>query len=245
MQIATFGSCLSRRTAERFKAAFGGEIVTSVYHNRSDTFLDHFVSQGASPPTLEEMEQAIGVPLSSDDTTEHTLRNICQNQTSEGLGKHLLPNGKQFVETIISGKLDVIIIDNYMDTAAFLWTTKNPTGKSTYFSNVAPRTSEETSRGSLLKPEEAAKNFKEIIDFIRLHQPNTPISFLVFPYNTYEGNEGRKAWALEFSRIFKDDRVNVVPPIMIPKPMWTEAPSHYKPDMYYAYAGMVRTHMGF
>lgn len=45
MRIATFGSCLSRYTANSFVKLYGGEIVSSVYHNRSDAFVGKFIEK--------------------------------------------------------------------------------------------------------------------------------------------------------------------------------------------------------
>lgn len=231
MNIITFGSCLSRRTAERYKNAFNAKIVSSVYHNRSDIFLDRFVGDSNKPLDANSLARKYEI----DDADQMAL---LTNQSPDGIGKHLLPDGNQLFDALGRDDISLILVDNFMDVASTAW--HDPSSGDSFFA-TSPKLKSNSSLQKLpyLTPDAAAVNTRRIVSEFKARQPNTPIVFLHFPFSTYVGDQRREVWGKDFA---KQLRLGIpeIPPIFIPMAMRGDEPSHFSEQMYFAYAGMVR-----
>ncbi|TCU34176.1 hypothetical protein [Rhizobium azibense] len=238
MIIGTFGSCLSRGIAERYVEAFGGKITTSVYHNRTDQFLDVFVKAVTPEPTLEVLMHLTNV-TSQEDRAQLDEANILKNQVRSSMGKHLLVSGLPFLDAISSNSLDLLLMDNFIDSGAALKI--GSVGGKTYrfFSRIKAADGNSLDIMPKLKPEVSAARTAELVQFIRSRSPRTEIVFSVFPWNTYPETSGRKEWAEAFQYHLQLE-IPVIPPLHVPKSLQIEdTPSHFARDFYYVYSGMV------
>lgn len=114
-RIVTFGSCLSRYIARSYKRLYAGDIVSSVYHNRSDYFVECFLENSKQPIDKEFISSLLINKEKNDESI-----GILQNQTFDSCGKHLLDVQASIFDTIESGNYDLVFIDNFMDVASKL-----------------------------------------------------------------------------------------------------------------------------
>ncbi len=119
--IATFGSCFSRRVADEYIKVFGGNLVSSVYHNRSDYFYKQHIKSRKSNETLLSLIDKLSsdsryLPSSIMDDPLFILN----NQRFENVGKHNLGFSDNFFEIVEGTSVDLFILDNYIDILARL-----------------------------------------------------------------------------------------------------------------------------
>lgn len=234
LNIVTFGSCLSRYIARAYKRLYGGEIVSTVYHNRSDYFVDCFVERIAKPFSIEINE--VLIPKLEVELNEDS-RSIVLNQTPENIGKHKLDTELGLFEVLERGDVQLVIFDNFMDVSARISTGKGATGflrRGDYENYDA-----HFSLGGYIDPGMSSKYFTRIVDFFSARVPSAQLCFVHFPYNTYE-DEARRIRSLNFLKSFTHPRALNIPPLDVPKIYRTEEPSHFAEPQYAAYAGMIR-----
>ena len=120
--IMTFGSCFSRRIADQYVKIFGGKVISSVYHNRSDYFCQQFIDGDSSNPELDTLINSIEKPgnfiVTNRDSDPFLL---LRNQHADYIGLHGLKNGISFIDALKSRNANIIIIDNFMDILARLY----------------------------------------------------------------------------------------------------------------------------
>lgn len=236
INILTFGSCLSRYIARSYKRLFAGEIVGSVYHNRSDYFTRCFIERTASP--LNEEVMKVLIPRFAVSQLDEDSRSIVANQTASGIGRHKLEGDRGLMQTLSEVKVDLILVDNFMDVAGRL---SSGLGMECF---LRPHDylnyHEHFSIGGYIPPLDAAKNFLRILEFFSVQAPDAKIYFIHFPFNTYEGDNERRARSHEFAKIFKSNLATIIPPLSVPKIYRTEVASHFQEPQYAAYAGMIR-----
>ena len=236
--IITFGSCLSRYVARSYKRLFAGEIVASVYHNRSDYFLSSFVDAAQLP--LSDGRLSVLEPVSDLSALDEDSRNIARNQSIEGIGRHKLDTSRNLFETLRHERVDLVLIDNFMDVAARLARARSD-GAVCF---LRPGDYVDFDRhfvgGDYIDPKQSAANFVRIVDFFANAVPTARICFLHFPFNTYEGDEARRRRSLSFLDHFAVERVHAIAPLSVPKIYRTAVASHFEEPQYTAYAGMVR-----
>jgi len=131
-----------------------GELVSCVYHNRSDALIKNYLEGGFQLPDYEtfvatlKMKHEIMPPVQKgmmesikgffstgfeqffprDDamsSMQRTLLQTLQNQYPQWMGLHNLPSGTPFMHVLKHDQLDLIVVDNYMDISPAL---KRPKG---------------------------------------------------------------------------------------------------------------------
>lgn len=234
MRIATVGSCLSRQTA---KVIPRGRIVNAVYHNRSDQLLKILQSSGRDLKAHKDLCSLLKVrSVRQRGDAEFSVSNVLHNQSSEGFGMHLVPEGRPFHETLFSTAFDLILVDNYMDTGARLYDL--PDAKIFCHFPAKERANKGFDLDSRLTPEQSAANFREILEFLRGAQPDAQIVFMHFPLNNYP--PAKQDWAAHFlDNLTVPDRIQVVGPR---RPIARERgkhPQHFKMWEYRRYAAQV------
>jgi len=232
--IVTFGSCLSRYIARSYKRLFAGNITNSVYHNRSDYFVNSFIKKNNNV-----VNQSLMNVLQSKNTIDinDDASLILLNQTIEGLGQHKIENSHELMDNLQSLKIDILIIDNFMDISARL-----SSGLGFNFfarPNDYKNYEENFSLGGFITTSESIENFNTIIKYFKSIQPTMKIVFVHFPYNTYGEDSNRKDRSLSFYKEFNNDSIIMIPPLSIPKIYRTEVASHFQEPQYTAYAGMI------
>lgn len=242
LKIATFGSCLSRFTANNFKMLFGGEIVSSIYHNRSDVFVGRFIKKN-----IAELNRSEIVSLIKNKGTDVIVENdgfkIIENQFKESQGKHRLTKGQAFGELLENKNVDLFIFDNYMDIGARLVTISGTSQGSEWFLRPDDLVNPTLCKpGELLSPVEGALSMVKIIKTVMKNIPDAKIVFCNFPYNTYVNSTEREARTKEYEVImneFSGGDFMTIPSLTIPEKLQTSEKQHFKPQVYSAYAGII------
>lgn len=239
LRIITFGSCLARYTADYYVRFFGGRVVSSVYHNRSDAFVGKFINKD-----WEIYEHSYILPLLKQDNvvenTDNQTSRLFRNQYSETMGTHNLSQGKLLFDTLNEQKADMIIIDNYVDLSVLLLRFGKSDKEGIF---LRPRDLKEDytdfTLSGYLSPEEAVLSMQKIITFFREKIPSSIIVFMNFPYNTYDNKHNRIVRTQDYERLFTLSDGLVIPCLTIDKALQTHEKRHFKHEQYCAYAGMV------
>lgn len=231
MFVVSIGSCFAKRVARQIN---GANLISSVYHNRSDVLLDILRSKGRSLKPRSKICKLMGIPLEGDD--EFSPFSVISNQSAEGFGLHDLPHGIRLMRALMWMKLDLILIDNFMDHSAKLYRT--PIGP--YFcryGDFAPP--EEFPVRGKLSAEQSAANFEQVVALIRRMQPSAHIAFLQFAANNYTDRKRLEwSWAFRDAFTLPKDVLNIHPRKV--KPRWTDRePQHFHPREYTRYASEI------
>lgn len=238
LNIVTHGSCLSRYIARSYKRLYAGEIISSVYHNRSDYFVKCFLNHTGVP-----IDSFLGGDLGQNSCkqTDDDGKNIIINQTLLGIGRHKIDREMNLFKTIENYDINLIFIDNFMDVAArlscgierefFL----RPGDYINYDKHFV--------LGDYLSIEDSVRNNNLIVDFYLKSCPNSKIFFFHFPFNTYKNDKLRAVRSMKFYEKFHNENIKIVPPQSVPSIYQTDVPSHFQEPQYAAYAGMVRVLM--
>jgi hypothetical protein len=230
MKIITFGSCLSRYTANHFCRMFGGSVISSVYHNRSDAFVGKFLKRDwihYPESEIQKMLNDSGIP-------------ILRNQYDEWIGMHNLKKRTQLFETLDRGIGNLIIIDNFMDISARLLS-QNPNGQEGVF--LRPQDFLVKDHKLVLKDhlsiDVGIESMLSIVNYFRSKLPRAIIVFINFPNNIYESSPQKVARLKDYeSKFFIEDAL-IIPALKVHKKYQTEEKSHFQPAQYAAYAGIV------
>jgi len=242
MQIITFGSCLSRYTANHFVKLFGGTIISSVFHNRSDAFVGKFVDKNWIITPEPEIAKLLKIDknVNIDDISSRLLH----NQYAQWMGLHRLGKGIPLFKALNKKLGDLIIIDNYIDISARLMS-KEKDDRAAIFLRQLDFKDDVTPwlLGDYLSTDLAVESMHKIINYFRKNLPNAVIVFLNFPYNTYESKPDRVKRSKDFENAFKLENDLVIPALTVHPNFQTRESSHYKPQQYAAYAGIVYQHL--
>jgi hypothetical protein len=231
----TFGSCLARYVARSYKRLYAGNILASVYHNRSDYFVSRFINGYKRIDTVSDISY---LQKYSNESSDEDVVNILLNQTTQGIGRHKIDQSLGLFDCLSETEIDLVFVDNFMDVSARLSIGNDhslflrPQDYVNYHQFFQ--------LGEYLSPSESAENFIQIVEFFKQRCPKAKIVFFNFPFNTYEDDVNRKLRSTKFAKLFKPKSVFVIPPLSIPKIYRTKISSHFVEPQYAAYAGMVR-----
>lgn len=244
MKIATFGSCLSRYIGNNYTYLFGGKIVSSVYHNRSDIFVERFIEKVADHLNHRDIADKL-VAQKIDMPIESKAEVILSNQYAESVGKHRLNNGVQFIDLLENKQVDLIILDNYMDLGAKLVSVDDTKLGSKWF--LRPNDLKDPSAcrpGDFLPPDQGVQSMLAIIKHIQLKVPKARIVFCNFPHNTYSAYPERVERTKQYEKIISskaDGSFTIIPCTNVPERFQTHEKQHFKKEMYCGYAGIIRS----
>ena len=245
--VVTFGSCLSRYTSNHLVRLFGGRIISSVYHNRSDAFCGRLLDKTWHLDPMDEIRAALLKEDEQGSDDDNKASQILRNQYFETIGLHRLSKGMSLFTAVQSGQVDLFVVDNYMDLAARLISQPHKPHSGLFLrlnDFAAPAGATESSHGwatgDYLSPAAGVKAMSRILDFFRHHNPDARIVFINFPYNTYGSSPERVARTQEYERLFQYENSEIIPCLTIPEMNQTEQKMHFKPPQYAAYAGIIQ-----
>lgn len=237
MKIVSFGSCLSRLTAANYSRMFGGKIISTVMHNRSDYFVGRYITKKIPEVEIDDFISQI-IPGADGKSGDAAATYIMKNQKKDLVGIHVLARGLNIFEAI-NDSPDILIMDNYFDLSAKL--SQRPDGAKLFFKEQHFGTRFPDWRlGDLLPTGESVENFHSIIDWIEKTSPKTRIYFINFPYNTYGPDRDRAARHLSFEAAFKRNGISTIPLLNVPKAFHGPVPQHFKMTQYCGYAGIIK-----
>lgn len=233
MRIVSFGSCLSRYTANQYLQLFGGELVSSIYHNRSDAFVGRFIERSWPEVDVDALAR-----LLRPEAEEAAL--ILRNQGRAAMGRHHLNRGTPLFEVLEEQAADVVLLDNYMDVAARL-VERGGDARTRVFLRPADLRPDVSgwSVGDVLDPAVGAQCMQRIVAHFRERLPKAAIAFFCFPHNTYVEAQERVARSIRYEAELQLDDALVVPCLTVPDRFQTVQRQHFKPPQYAAYAGML------
>lgn len=242
MRILTFGSCLARYTANNYTKLFGGEVVTSVFHNRADAFVGRFIDRNWISYEFEEMDRLLRTH-NAEDNPDADPALILRNQYEEWIGLHRLPEGIGLFEGLRQKSYDLIIADNYMDLAGRL-VSKRGDSRAGIFLRPADFEAEDSKwvYGDFLEPKVGVQCMMRILEFFKSEVPKARVVFMNFPYSTYKVLHRIKR-TKEYQRLFSFDGALIIPCIEIRPSFRTSSNQHYKHGQYCAYAGWIYQHL--
>ncbi len=233
MRVATLGSCLSRNTA---KFLIGARIVNSVYHNRSDSLFETLSTGGQDLKPLEELCRILSA--NRTETGEFAPSSLLRNQSAEGFGRHRMPDGTPFHQSLLEARFDLILIDNFMDLGGRLY--RVPNGEKFFCRYAKSEIPAGLKLDKLLTPEESAAKFVQIVELLHAVQPVAHIVFIHFPTHNYPAGK-KQEWAGRFA-----DELRLPPyaDIIAPRPARPlhegKEPQHFRAMEYRRYAAYVR-----
>jgi hypothetical protein len=230
MKIITFGSCLSRYTANHFCRIFGGAVISSVYHNRSDAFVGKFIEK----TWVSNLEDEVKELLNDSGLA------IMMNQCEKSIGMHRLKNGIQFFEALDRGLGDIVIIDNFIDISARLLQTSTNNIEGIFLRpHDFLNQDHKLVIGDHLTVDLSVSFTIRIIKLIKEKLPKSTIIFINFPNNTYPNTSLKVTRLLDYEKKFFVQDALIIPALNIHRKYQTEVNSHFQPPQYAAYAGII------
>lgn len=250
MRVMALGSCMSNLTIAHLIQDYNFEQVFCIHHNRSDAFVRYYV-RGEKMIPLELVERQ----LTYKHDTDPDVYCILRNQFPDHIGFYNLHRGddpRPFTRRFSEEKLDVILMDNYMDIAAMLayYSADEEYKHSPIFLNHGfYENSEELQDKFLftdfLTPQQSASYWREIYSWVRSLQPTAKIFFLPYHSCSSHTNPGRFARAADFYPALVsqlgDEDISIIPPLEVPSE-WTKGEEdwpHFQMPIYKALAGRV------
>ncbi|ESQ78636.1 hypothetical protein [Asticcacaulis sp. YBE204] len=243
--VLSFGSCLSHLTAVQLSMFYGWKLVGNVAHNRSDQFIDYYIDKRTTPPSLADLSALVRFKPDSEDYA----RRILANQYPEEMGRHDLPEATPLFELLEETKIDLILLDNFMDLSAQLF--EFQTGlEGKIFSNahMFENLTDFGKLGHVLSARQSAENFVRLVQWLRARQPQAKIVVLSFQYSQIDKNAERYHRARDFwveLVKLKTEDFSICPPLHPPLDRtkgcvdW----AHFEEDIYRALAGMLHLHV--
>ncbi|MBV9785993.1 MAG: hypothetical protein JO264_19500 [Acidisphaera sp.] len=254
MKTLTIGSCLSNLTVTWLKMDYGFDQTHNVQHMRSDAFVTYYVERTAKMIPLDFMNSY----LKGSERWATEAQKYLLNQYRETLGFHELLDSKDpdtdFFQDIQSQKVDVIVMDNFMDVAAQLMRPKNwsewrnsPLFLNPHFYANQDEICRDFEFTGHITPEDSAACWLKIYRFIRKLQPAAKMFFLSFMYATSTDSAERyhraREFYLNFSQLARGEDLFLVPPLDLPLELHIPGDwSHVDGHVYRALAGYIYLH---
>lgn len=251
MKVATFGSCLSRNTANYLVADFEFEIMSCVFHVMSEQFVKYYVEKTHELPDLDWLESMF--VANDDPKSVHYANGMLRNQYPEQMGlwefsEQDIPSKIRFLDLIENHEVDLILLDNFIDMSSWpMFYTLDPKLSESPIQFVYHfyKNSEELLKkfrfGGYVSPRDSAKNYLKIMEWLKKKQPKAKIAFLSFFGCTSDGNPERQQRALDFYRelsTIAPKEFLVLPPLDVPKVLQIEGDwSHVHNSVYRGLAG--------
>ncbi|NYR09305.1 hypothetical protein [Psychrobacter sp. BI730] len=231
MKIVTFGSCLSRYTADTFIDMFGGSLVSCSHHNRIDRFVKTYLKK-----TMPELPYEY---IESLNLSESNMQYIKNQYSGIGLGKHLLSDGLDFFDSVQGA--DIIITDNFVDLCSKLQYSHSYPSSPLFFNSKNDRTADDIFylEKDYLPVSDAIKNWEYFGHYLYKVAPSARVFFINFPYDHSPNAEISKR-SRHFSENFISTKFDIIPNINVPiRYKLKHTNSHFADDYYAMIAGIL------
>ncbi|EOW9475837.1 hypothetical protein ACOCGX_002499 [Vibrio cholerae] len=237
--IVTIGSCLSIKVADSLCDNFGFKRVSSSQHYRVDVYVDTFLKG--------KFNQFLQSDCEFEYKEEFKYANILENQMFDvGFGKslpssstHQLINHKVAIE---SGKIDVLIIDNFADIYFKVYENKERNFKlflnKEYFKKFD---NDFIIENEFVKPENYQTSLRDFINYFRCYNPISEVIVINFPVNL-NSNEKVRERAMQLFNVMKSiSDIKIIDPIGIYKNDLSRIDDihHFSNRKYSQYASLV------
>jgi hypothetical protein len=255
LKVGYLGSCLSSMPIATLTESYGFEECFRIHHNRSDAFRRYHCEQTSTMIDRQWLDRFL-VP-NDDAKIAQDAKDILDNQMLPhiGYGATLKKNRNSdttMFDMLRNTKIDVILLDNFMDIAAKLMVKTDEEGYSDSPLFLNPhfyKNKDEVTRAfkftNFLTPEESAANWRAIYHWFRRLQQDALIIFLCFPYATSRHVPERfnraRDFYVEFLNIMQGEQLEIVPPLDVAEELTNGAADwyHVKAPLYRALAGYI------
>lgn len=240
-KIMTFGSGLSRLTAQALRDVYGAAPpACSVAGNRSDMFIRDFIEGNDLPAELEDVRRL------ADLEPARVRAFLRQKRNFLGLWDPA-PGVKKQTQTgfwDLAAKKDagLIIADNLTDVTAREVFLDDPRFRDTPFllGTLKPGR-DRLIPGGWLEPERSARNFERILSFLREKFPEAEIVFLTCPPEAYPPESAAGRRCRRFAESFAGGAADlVVETHILSGGMKSDKPGRFHDRFYAALAGQIR-----
>lgn len=237
--ILTFGSCLSRYTALAFGEMFGSVVLSNVFNNRSDLFLNNFLKKNEDLNlSLDELKRVIEIDEEYEKFFLRQKREFVGIYNPKDCKTHQI----NLWNCISEKNIDLIIVDNYMDVVARDVFIDLPHYKDIRF--FLPKSStlnqEKLILGRYLSLDNSYKNMNKILSMFRKSFKKSFIVFLYFPHETYFEREFLLKRFVAYEDNFKPQNVDlVIHPCVLSENLKSEERQHFASEYYYSIAGLI------
>ncbi len=246
MKIGSMGSCLSSMLIRKIMQRFGGQHLFHIARHRSDQFYYYYVAKDKDIVPRSYIEDNLNVLIEKSEDPNFVSLDEMLNDQYEKIGQYGVSHNKRLFEVLMNEKLDIIVLDNFLDIGTFLsypkldgyekspvlLRKKDFSNYDDYFTNDGK-----------LPPGKSAFYFQEIIKYLKYLQPDASIYFVHYPYNTYDNNLERQIRAREFEDLFHTDIATIIPAPYISKSFQIKNdPAHFDDSIYTALGGFVYFH---
>ena len=249
VNFVTVGSCLSAMPGIFLMGEYKWKRVNCLKVDRSDLLLADFIDRTNDMPPREEI-LGFARPMPEHEKYFLDILGECYPETIGlyGCDAQCVP----LRDNLESGNIDVIVMDNMVETYAHSLVLDSPTGRR--FASALPfhlcQNKDEILARNLqitapLDAPAAVENWKRIIAFFRAAVPRADLVFACSPYGLSGDDLDRYRRSRDFYLLFKDAAaalgVRLIPPLDV-DPRYTKLPddtSHFDNVIYKAMAGHI------
>jgi hypothetical protein len=249
VNFITVGSCLVGMPSVFLRAEYKWNRLNHASVARSDMFLANFIDRTGDMPRREEID-TFSRPLPEHRKVFMESVAECYPDTA---GLTDCASGQSPLrQNIEADNIDLILMDNMLETYTHSWTFKTPAGHS--FTSTIPfhlcENKDEiftrhTGTAPRLTPYQSIANWKRIIRFFRETVPRAPIIFACPPYCLSGDDLERYRASRDFYLLIKDEAADLgivlIPPLDVEQ-KYTKLPddnSHFDNVIYKAMAGHI------
>jgi hypothetical protein len=249
-KMGVLGSCLAGMTSVLLAGDYRWVRLNNAAVDRSDVFARYFVRQEPMP-SREIVEMVLAVKPEHADEAKPVFDRMFRN----GVGLSEMPvSAKPLIDNLANERFDVFVLDNQCDTYVLKSTYESLSGNLDFESSFPLHWCErwEMMRDSFrfapcLEPAESARNWAEIVRYLRSAQPQARIFFLCAPSSPHENDAARRARADAFEPALRaalgDTEIDIVPQLQVPRELTKlpDDPEHFDLLVYRALAGRIFT----
>jgi hypothetical protein len=250
MNIGVLGSCLAGTTAVMLAGDYRWTRLNNAAVERSDVFVKYVVRREPLP-SRELVEMVLATPPERAAEAKLLFDRMfpaCVGTTD------MPPSTKPLLDNLRHERFDLFLLDNQYDTYYPKTRYLSLSGKLDFECCFPMQWCErqEATRDSFqlvpaLEAAESARNWAEIVRYLRAAQPAARIFFLCAPSSTIEHDGARRARADGFEAEFRDaigdSEVEIIPQLLVPRALTKlpDDPEHFDIAVYRALAGRVFT----
>jgi hypothetical protein len=237
MRVVTFGSCLARFAGQALVRRSGARLLGSVYHNQIDRFVSVYVEARQA-----ELDRAVLAGLRLRPEAARGFAELIGNQYREDqLGRHATPrDAPGFLAAVEAGEADLVLLDNFMELRARLLRPRRHAGASLFFPlGMAENTAALFVADQLLDPDQAARDWRALVRWLRRKLPRARLAMLPFPGFQYDDRPHIGTRSAALSEALGDPGCPVLPLLRIPEAHLLPGDrTHFAPAQYETYADL-------
>jgi hypothetical protein len=248
--IGVLGSCLSGMTSVLLAGDYRWTRLNNAAVDRSDLFVKYVVRREPLP-SRDLVEMVLAPRPEHADDAKHAF----DRMFPDTIGLSEMPPGtKPLIDNLASARFDLFLLDNQCDTYFRKANYLSISGRLDFECAFPLNWCEHLEAveacfqfAPCLEAEESARNWAEIVRYLKSVQPAAKIFFLCAPSSTIEHDASRRARADAFEPALRaalaGTDIEIIPQLDIPRELTKlpDDPEHFDLLVYRALAGRVFT----